>query len=71
MLALWSSHLRLTPTSLWGYTSANLVFLPIEKVVSKDKFVLEARETYWLRKYDCMKTNTVHEIEHGVNLNLF
>jgi hypothetical protein len=45
-----------------------MVFLPIEKVVNINKFVLEAREVYWIKKYDCIKTNTVQEIEHGLNM---
>ena len=51
-----------------GHSHSDMVFLPIEKVRNKDKFVLEAREAYWIKKYDCIKTNPVGEIEHGLNL---
>ena len=37
-----------------GHTHSDMVFLPIENVVNKDKFVLEAREAYWIKKYDCV-----------------
>ena len=57
------AHFRLA-----GHSHSDMVFLPIEKVLNKDKFVLEARENYWIRKYDCIRTNTVHEIEHGLNM---
>ena len=57
------AHFRLP-----GHSHSDMLFLPIEKVVTKDMFVLEAREAFWIRKYDCIKTNTVQEIEHGLNL---
>ena len=37
--------------------------LPIEKVRSKDRFVLEAREAYWIKKY-----RVVNVLEHGMNM---
>ena len=57
------AHFRLP-----GHSHSDMVFLPIEKVVNKDKFVLESREAYWIRKYNCVKTNSVQEIEHGLYL---
>ena len=30
-----------------------------KKVASKDSFVVEARESFWIRKYDCVKTKSV------------
>ena len=45
-----------------------MVFLPIEKVRVKDRFVLEAREAFWIRKYASLKQNTVDIIEHGLNM---
>ena len=35
-----------------GHGIHDMVFLPFERVVSNDPFVLEARETYWISKYD-------------------
>ena len=57
------AHFRLP-----GHSHSDMVFLPIEKVASKDKFVLEAREDYWIKKYDCIKANSIHDIEHGLNM---
>ena len=51
-----------------GHTHADMVFLPIEKVRVKDRFVLEAREAFWIRKYASLKQNAVDEIEHGLNM---
>ena len=51
-----------------GHTHSDLVFLPIEKVVSKDKFVQEARESYWIKKYESLKLQPLEVIEHGMNL---
>ena len=45
-----------------------MVFLPIERVHSRDQFVLEARESYWIKKYNSVKTKPVNQIEHGLNL---
>ena len=42
--------------------------IPIEKVRSKDRFVLEARERYWIGKYESVKVHAVDVIEHGLNL---
>ena len=50
-----------------GHAQSYMVFLTLEKAVNKDKFVLEARDQE-IRKYDCVQTNLVHEIEHGLNL---
>ena len=57
------AHFRLP-----GHSHSDMVFLPIEKVISKDKFVLEAREAYWIDKYESVKTKPVDTIEHGLNL---
>ena len=45
-----------------------MVFLPFEKVKSKDRFLLEAREAYWIKKYEAVKLQDVEVIEHGMNL---
>ena len=42
--------------------------LPIEKVRSKDRFVLEAREAYWIKQYKAVKLQSVDVIEHGMNM---
>ena len=51
-----------------GHSHSDLVFLPIEKVGNKDNFVLEAREEYWIKKYESIKIGSVEEIEHGLNM---
>ena len=51
-----------------GHSHADMVVQPIGKVRSKDKFVLEAREIFWIRKYQAVKTQTVEIVEHGLNL---
>ena len=38
------------------------------KKEAKDKFVLEAREDYWIEKYGSIKVNSNENIEHGLNL---
>ena len=40
----------------------------IEKVRSKDRFVLEAREAYWIKKYRVVKAKAVDVLEHGMNM---
>ena len=57
------AHFRLP-----GHSHSDLFFLPIEKVASKDKFVLEAREDYWIERYVSLKTEQNEKIEHGLNL---
>ena len=37
--------------NLPGHGLEDLIFLPIEKVHSKDPFVIEARERFWIQKY--------------------
>ena len=56
-------HFRLA-----GHSQANMVFLPIEKVRSRDRFVLEAREAFWIKQYDSVKKQPVENIEHGLNI---
>ena len=51
-----------------GHTHADMSVIPIEKVRSKDRFVLEARERYWIGKYESVKVHAVDVIEHGLNL---
>ena len=57
------SHFRLP-----GHSHREMVILPIEKVRSKDRFILEARESYWIAKYSAVKVDEVGVIEHGLNL---
>ena len=45
-----------------------MVVQPIEKVRSKDRFILEARERFWIGRYSSVKTQTVEEVNHGFNL---
>jgi hypothetical protein len=51
-----------------GHSHSDMVFLPIEKVHSRDKFVLEARESFWIKQYNSVKIKPVNQIEHGLNL---
>ena len=51
-----------------GHTHSNMKFLPIEKVRCSDMFVLEAREDFWIKKYEAVKSGEVDIIEHGLNL---
>ena len=51
-----------------GHSHNDMVFLPIEKVHSRDKFVLEARESFWIKQYNSVKIKPVNQIEHGLNL---
>ena len=51
-----------------GHAHSDMVFLPFEKVKSKDRFILEAREAYWIKKYEAVKLQDVEVIEHGMNL---
>ena len=45
-----------------------MAFLVIEKVRSKDRFIVEARENYWIGKYNSIKMGAVDKIEHGLNV---
>ena len=51
-----------------GHHHSDMRVLPIEKVRSKDRFVLEAREAYWIKKYKTVKAKAVDVIEHGMNM---
>ena len=57
------AHFRLP-----GHSHGDICFLPVEKVASKDKFVLEAREEFWIERYYSLKMDTSEKIEHGLNL---
>ena len=52
-----------------GHSHSDMSILPIEKVRSRDRFVLEAREGYWIKKYQVVKVKEVETIEHGLNIN--
>ena len=51
-----------------GHSHSDMSILPIEKVRSSDKCILEAREQFWIDKYQAVKTQTVEQVEHGLNL---
>ena len=51
-----------------GHTQADMVVQPVEKVRSKDRFILEARERFWIEKYSAVKTQSVEVVEHGLKL---
>ena len=52
-----------------GHTHSDMVALPIERVRTQCRFVLEARERYWISRYQSVKVQSVHTIESGLNLN--
>ena len=43
-----------------GHEIHDMSFVVIEKVRSKNPFILKARESYWIKQYDCIK--------HGLNI---
>ena len=51
-----------------GHSHSDLVALPMERVRNKCRFVLEARERFWIQKYNTVKLLSVEEIESGLNL---
>ena len=51
-----------------GHDHSHMVALPIERVSSKCRFVLEAHERYWIQKYSVLKTLSVENIESGLNM---
>ena len=51
-----------------GHTQADMVVQLVEKVRSKDRFILEAREKFWIEKYKAVTPQSVDVIEHGLNL---
>ena len=57
------AHFRLP-----GHSQADMRVVPIEKVRSSDKMILEARESFWIQKYKAVKQFQVDHIEHGLNL---
>ena len=57
------AHFRLP-----GHSHANMKVVVIEKVRSKDRMILEAREGFWIKKYEAVKLLPVESIEHGINL---
>ena len=53
-----------------GHSHDDMVFQPIEKVRSKDRFVLEARERFWIKRYQAVETQAVGVVEHGINFKI-
>ena len=51
-----------------GHSHSDMRVLPIEKVRSSEPFVLEARERYWIQKYQSVKDQAVDVVEHGMNI---
>ena len=51
-----------------GHSHGDMVALPIERVRSQCRFVMEAREKFWIKKYDSVKVLAVEDIESGLNL---
>jgi hypothetical protein len=49
-----------------GHNHCNMRILPIDKVRSSDRCVPEARESYWVAKYNSMKPLPVDTMEHGM-----
>ena len=42
--------------------------MPIERIITKCRFGVEARERFWIKKYDVIKKLPVEDIESGLNL---
>ena len=38
-----------------GHSAADIRFLPFEKLMSKDPFILAAREEYWIEQYEVVE----------------
>ena len=51
-----------------GHSHSDMIFQPIEKIISKDPFVRKARESYYIKKFECLKLVSSNEIQHGLNL---
>ena len=51
-----------------GHSQSDMCFTPVEKVRSKDRFILEARKDFWINKYNSVKSQPVDIIEHGLNI---
>ena len=51
-----------------GHSHSDMVALLIERVRSQCRFVMEAREKFWMKKYDSVKVLAVEDIESGLNL---
>ena len=47
----------------------DLVMLPIELVSARDPFLLRARETFNIAKFQTEKRMGIWDIEHGLNLD--
>jgi hypothetical protein len=47
-----------------------MVALPRERIMSKSRFVLEARVKFWINKYNAVKLIPVVEIESGLSIIL-
>ena len=48
-------------------TRADMAVVQIEKDRSKHRFVLEARERFWIGKFESVKVHSVEVIEHGLD----
>ena len=46
-----------------GHAHSDMVALPIERVSTQCRFVLEARERYWIKKYNVVKSLSVKDID--------
>ena len=51
-----------------GHSHSDMVALPIERVRANCRFVMEAREKYWIEKYNSVKLLSVEEVENGLSL---
>ena len=47
----------------------DLFFLPIEKINKNEPFLRKARESYYIKKFKSVKSKSVWDIEHGLNLD--
>ena len=48
---------------------SDIQMIPIEKINNKEPFLREARESYYIKKFNSLKRMEVLDIEHGLNLD--
>lgn len=50
-----------------GHSHSDMMLTPFEKIVSSDPFVRKARESFYIRKFNTLKSGE-SQIQHGLNL---
>ena len=52
------------------HSQADMVVHPIEKVRAKDRFILQDRESFWIKNYQAVKNQAVEVIELGLKVTM-